>query len=202
MENLQNGTHMADFKSSKRYFLVGKGLLNKSDQQRDWTQFYDDIFSEVPMPKGLTLDVGSNLARYSRWLKGKGDKHDVVSMDIRLMPAVEDETQVRGSAENLPFADNSFDSVTSFWSVPSLKGENISEKRVLEEMIRVAREGVLVWPIPEWWVGERNNFVDQANDYLSRLLDNPESITYSFHHIPNSILTLNEALILVIKKHK
>lgn len=93
------------------------------------------------------LDIGSNTAQFAKYAKEHRISKEIYSIDIR--PAsLEREKSVVGSAEALPFQNESFDLVVSLSAIPNIYiGAEFSGRReqviqqAIEEMIRVVRKG-------------------------------------------------------------
>ena len=122
------------------------------DRKRIWAdkpclrQIYADYFSLVlrSCASGTTLEIGAG----SGCLKACG--HDVLSMDIELMPGID----VLSDAQLLPFRDNSFDNVVAIDAFHHLE----RPIRFLKEARRILRSGgrlVLlepgITPISRWF---------------------------------------------------
>ena len=91
---------------------------------------------------GRVLDVGAGTGRFSSFLARNG--RDVFALDISaemLKEAAADCPPsvdfMRGSAFKLPFANDTFDSVVSFWLMVHFK----EWPTILSEMIRVCKQG-------------------------------------------------------------
>lgn len=136
--------------------LGSMGELNGGDMS--WVHLYPFVFQAIPIPNGRMLDVGSNDARFARWLSSQHIKRDVVSLDIRDIK-IRDENLVRGSGRALPFKDKSFRSLVSLFALPMFCGNNVKEEDVLGEMARVTTDRIIIWPPPleRWvtqWIGD------------------------------------------------
>lgn len=152
----------------------------------DWTIAYPKIFAKVPIPPGTILDVGSNKTRFDKWLKGRSKGKKVVSFDIRKFARQEGEF-VRGSAKSLPFADNSFDSVTSFHAIPLYTTKNVTEKDAIGEMLRVARRQVLIWPLPSNWIrgfveSSESGVTEKTREYLRGIIGDRKDVEINALH--------------------
>ena len=121
---------------------------------RNWTSLYPIIFRRVEIPAGSILDLGSNNCRFERWLREEKIKRDVVSLDIRNIVPSDNLTFVRGTARTLPFKDDSFDNTVSFYALPQHCHDETSERLVLQEMLRVTRCKLIIWPFPSRLMGE------------------------------------------------
>lgn len=139
------------------------GELNGGDNA--WVHFYPFVFQNIPIPQGKILDLGSNDARFARWLNSQHIKRDVISLDIRdVRIRGEGFSFIRGSAKCLPFKDGAFTSLVSLFSLPMFCGNNVSEEQVFNEMRRVTTTQIIIWPVPlQRWTRQR--VVDQSTDY-------------------------------------
>ena len=93
----------------------------------------------------LILDAGCGTGGNLSWLEryagnGKVIGIDLVADALRFCAAGRHESLVRASATHLPFADSTFDLVTSFDVLVQLAGE-AAEQRAISEMFRVLRPG-------------------------------------------------------------
>src|SRR5262249_42132630 len=94
---------------------------------------------------GRVLDVGAGTGRFSTWLAQ--NQREVFALDIsaEMLGEVTNSAAnpirfTRASAFKLPFADETFDSVISFWLLVHFKGWS----HILSEMIRVVKPGGLL----------------------------------------------------------
>lgn len=93
------------------------------------------------------LDIGSNTSQFAKYAKEHHISEAIYSVDIRPV-SLEREKSVVGSAETLPFQNESFDLVVSLSAIPNIYiGAEFSGRReqviqqAIEEMIRVVRKG-------------------------------------------------------------
>jgi ubiquinone/menaquinone biosynthesis C-methylase UbiE len=117
--------------------------------------------------QGKILDVGAGTGRFSSRLALL--RHEVVALDVSaamlakgLSDSVVPYKTVVGSAFEIPFDDNSFDTVNSIWLLIHFE----EWKRVLSELIRVTKPGGMIL----------FDFQDQAHYDLAFRLD--PSISY------------------------
>jgi ubiquinone/menaquinone biosynthesis C-methylase UbiE len=94
--------------------------------------------------EGRVLDVGAGTGRFSSALVGAGRRVTAIDLSAEMLGIASRNERapdcVRASAFALPFMDEQFDSVVSFWLL--LHFHNWSE--ILAEMIRVAKPGAAV----------------------------------------------------------
>lgn len=183
-------------------FLEQRQELGGGDY--NWSYAYGNIFRAVTLPEGTILDIGANEGRLSRWLKNKGISRRVVSFDIRRIKKNRREEYVRGTSRSLPFADDSFRTVTSFYAIPEFSPTGKHEKESLREMIRVAEKQVIIWPVPlEWWpkgisdvkVGEARLIAKARN-----LTGNKEGVSYKLFR-RNPYITYDSYILLMEKSN-
>jgi ubiquinone/menaquinone biosynthesis C-methylase UbiE len=125
------------FENSQR----GSGELEKTDEEvfREYCQ--DLELSPEDFDKKI-LDIGAGGAKFAKWAK----EHNVSSEIYSLEPYEElkEKTKaVRGLAEQLPFADDSFDLVVSNAAIPNIFLEQ-DKNKVREsflEALRVVKPG-------------------------------------------------------------
>ena len=127
-----------------------------------WVYLYPFVFQKIPIPPGKILDLGSNDARFARWLKSQHITQDVISLDIRDIRIL-GENFIRGTAKHLPFRDNAFTSLVSLFSLPMFCGNNVSEEQIFNEMARVTKAQIIIWPVPLGrWTNQK--VLDQSTD--------------------------------------
>ena len=153
--------------------LMAVGKLHGG--QVDWNFQYPRIFDKVSLPKGRTLDVGSNDARFSRWLKAVDINPEVISLEIRERSYFK-EIMVREDGHAIPFLNDSFDEVVSFHALPVFSGSEEEEAIALNEMLRVAKKRVVIWPTPMTWTEDANreeetNVREAITSHLNGALD-------------------------------
>ncbi len=100
------------------------------------THTSEEIFNFM-RPKGLTLDLGCGVCRHSDWLADKG--YNVVGLDIESEHLKECKrvTAVRGDAVQLPFRDESMDSLLCCELLEHLQDPH----QCIEEVYRVLKKG-------------------------------------------------------------
>lgn len=94
--------------------------------------------------KKKTLDVGSNNAQFAKWAKDQGINSEIYSLEPGNVEMVETDKSVRGSSDEIPYDDESFELVISNNAVPQpgfFGDDKKSIKKSLEEMLRVLKKG-------------------------------------------------------------
>lgn len=92
------------------------------------------------------LDVGAGSAQFAKWAKKHGVSSQIYSLEPT-QPLVERGKGVKGVAEKIPFAEESFDLVVSVAAIPNVylneKESGVKEKVLesLSEMVRVLKSG-------------------------------------------------------------
>jgi ubiquinone/menaquinone biosynthesis C-methylase UbiE len=126
------------------------GAQEKTDEEIFQSYVEDLRLSPEDFNKKI-LDVGAGSAQFAKWAKEHGVSSNITSLEIRPGALIEKHKAVVGSAENLPFADSSFDMVVSCYSMPhatpydyggdsnlDLFRQKVSD--ILSEMLRVTTE--------------------------------------------------------------
>ncbi len=103
-----------------------------------------ELAAALRFAQGRVLDVGAGTGRFAKALVGDGHPVTAVDLSIEMLRrAAAGELApdcVQASAFALPFADNQFDSVVSFWLLLHF----VDWERILSEMLRVAKPGAPV----------------------------------------------------------
>lgn len=92
------------------------------------------------------LDIGAGSAQFAKWAKEHGVSSQIYSLEPTQSLA-EKEKGVKGLAEKIPFAEESFDLVVSVAAIPNVylgeAGPGVKEKVLesLSEMVRVLKNG-------------------------------------------------------------
>lgn len=140
-----------------RYDFLNRLLSLGIDQQ--WRQFVGRRLADLDQP--LVLDVACGTADLSLAIKQRNRQAKVVGLDfslqmltlaqekIRRLPETEGLDLLAGSAEDLPFADRSFDALTIAFGIRNV----IDRPRALREFCRVLKPGarlvVLEFSLPD-----------------------------------------------------
>lgn len=135
---------------------INRHLGGVSSWRRLWTRFLG--VSPLPAEPLTLLDVGAGTGQVmeanAAWLRHRGLTVTAVALDRRLTHLGVDVPALAADANRLPFADASLDLVTCnlflhhFHDQP---GEPVAS-RLLQEMLRVARRGVLINDLERsWW---------------------------------------------------
>lgn len=95
--------------------------------------------------KKKILDVGAGSAQFAKWAKEHGISDTIYSLESKGEELKERNKSVVAAAEEMPFADESFDIVVSHAAIPNvyIRSENIETKvyNSLREMMRVLKQG-------------------------------------------------------------
>lgn len=140
-----------------RYDFLNRLLSLGIDQQ--WRQFVGRRLADLDQPQ--VLDVACGTADLSLAIKQCNRQAKVVGLDfslqmltlaqekIRRLPIAADLDLLAGSAEDLPFADRSFDALTIAFGIRNV----IDRSRALREFCRVLKPGarlvVLEFSLPD-----------------------------------------------------
>jgi len=158
------------------------------------------------------LDLGAENAGFAKWAKEHDITSEIYSLDVR-NKMKETESSVIGTADELPFEDESFDLVISTCAVPNVIEPEQIEKTLLEA-IRVIKPGgeVRLAKVSEGEQYESQRIKKQElNMVLEKLKDlnlfvekirQPEGDLYEYNgHIKTDKL-LAESYLIKIKKPK
>ena len=135
---------------------INQHLGGVSSWRRLWTRF----LARAPLPaEPLTLlDVGAGTgqvtAAHAAWLRQRGCTVTALALDRRLTHLRAPVPALAADANRLPFADASLDLVTCNLFLHHFHDQpgNPVASRLLQEMLRVARRGVLINDLERsWW---------------------------------------------------
>ncbi|MFA5714293.1 MAG: class I SAM-dependent methyltransferase [Candidatus Paceibacterota bacterium] len=156
------------------------------------------------------LDIGSGYGGFSKWAKDHNVSSEIYSIDLWETPK-EKENSVNGSAEELPFKNDSFDLIVSNCAIPNVIDVEKIEK-ALSEAIRVTKPGgeIRLARVLEGGLYEPQKIRKQEVDSILEKLKNkdlkiqkirqPHGDAYEYDESGNATRVLSEAYLLKIKK--
>ena len=120
---------------------------DQNNDERVFQEYFEDLELTPEDFRKRILDIGAGSAQFAKYAKDHGISDQIYSVDP-IQDMLEKEKSVKAIAEQLPFADQSFDMVVSDSAIPNIyiDPEAFDEvrKKVLDsftEMARVLRPG-------------------------------------------------------------
>lgn len=145
-----NKKHMEKFEQPRQ--IKQRESLEPTDEEK-FQRYVEDLqFTPKDFEKRI-LDVGAGSAQFAKWAKEHGVSSEIYSLELiyeRSSEYLKEKSKsVWGSAEDMPFKNNTFDLVISLDAIPQVfsgeeyKKEELKEnvKSSFSEMLRVIKPG-------------------------------------------------------------
>jgi ubiquinone/menaquinone biosynthesis C-methylase UbiE len=124
----------------KETFQPEPSICEGETDEEVFRSYMEDLDLKPEDFKGKILDVGAGTAQFAKWARDHHVSDQIYSLDER-GDRLHKEKSVVGRAEQLPFADNSFDLIVSDGAIPNVVFSVEGIVQSLLEMWRVIKPG-------------------------------------------------------------